>query len=47
MAVDARQRNDNTIKDVTPLPDKDIIQEDVAHAKIRSKIDLTDVFEQV
>ena len=29
-AIDARQRNNNTIKDVTPLPDQDIIQEDVA-----------------
>jgi len=46
-AVDARQRNDNTVKDVTPLPDQDIIWEDVARARIRSKIDLTDAFEQV
>ena len=46
-AVDARQRNDNTIKDVTPLPDQDVIREDVARAKFRSKIDLTDAFEQV
>ena len=47
MAIDARQRNDNTIKDITPLPDQDIIWEDVARAKIRSKIDLMDAFEQV
>ena len=45
--VDARQRNDNTIKDVTPLPDQDIIREDVARAKIRSKVDLSDAYEQV
>ncbi|KAJ3502631.1 hypothetical protein NLJ89_g8798 [Agrocybe chaxingu] len=45
--VDCRQRNDNTVKDVTPLPDQDIIREDVARAKYRSKIDLTDAYEQV
>ena len=45
--VDARQRNDNTIKDVTPLPDQDRIRMDVARAKFRSKIDLSDAYEQV
>lgn len=29
-ALDARQRNDNTVKDVTPLPDQELIREDVA-----------------
>ena len=42
-----RQCNDNTIKDVTPLPDQEVIREDVARAKYRSKIDLTDAYEQV
>ncbi|KAG6871159.1 hypothetical protein C0992_011603, partial [Termitomyces sp. T32_za158] len=45
-ALDARQRNDNTVKDVTPLPDQEVIREDVARAKFRSKIDLTDAYEQ-
>ena len=45
--VDARQWNDNTIKDVTSLLDQEVIQEDVARAKICSKIDLTDTYEQV
>ncbi|KAG6892840.1 hypothetical protein C0992_012273, partial [Termitomyces sp. T32_za158] len=45
-ALDARQRNDNTVKDVTPLPDQEVIREDVACAKFRSKIDLTDAYEQ-
>ena len=31
--VDARQRNDNTVKDVTPLPDQELIREDVARAR--------------
>jgi ArsR family metal-binding transcriptional regulator len=30
-----------------PLPDQDIIREDVARAKYRSKIDLADAYEQV
>ena len=45
--VDGRQHNDNTTKDVTPLPDQDVIRLDVARAKIRSKIDLLDAYEQV
>ena len=45
--VDGQQRNDNTIKDVTPLPDQDVICLDVARAKICSKIDLLDTYEQV
>ena len=45
--VDARQRNDNTVKDVTPLPDQDTIRMDVARARYRSKIDLSDAYEQV
>jgi len=35
------------IKDITPLPDQEVIREDVVRAKIRSKIDLTDAYEQV
>ena len=45
--IDARQRNDNTVKDVTPLPDQEVIREDVARGKFRSKIDLADAYEQV
>jgi len=32
---------------VTPLPDQDLIREDVAHARYRSKIDLANAYEQV
>jgi hypothetical protein len=46
-AMDLRQRNDNTYLDVTPLPDQDTIRHDVARAKYRSKIDLTNAFEQL
>lgn len=45
--VDARKRNDNTYKDVTPFPDQDNIRADVARAKYRSKIDMTDAYEQI
>ncbi|KAL1944124.1 hypothetical protein VTO73DRAFT_3309 [Trametes versicolor] len=45
--IDARQRNDNTHKDVTPFPDQDNIRLDVARAKFRSKIDMSDAYEQI
>jgi hypothetical protein len=32
--VDARQRNKNTVKDVTPLLDQEVIREDVAQGWI-------------
>ena len=38
--VDARKRNENTFKDVTPFPDQDQIRMDVARAKYRTKIDM-------
>ena len=44
--IDARQRNKNTVKDVTPLPDQETIREDVARAPIRLKINLADAYEQ-
>ncbi|KAL7281608.1 hypothetical protein ACG7TL_004925 [Trametes sanguinea] len=45
--VDARQRNSNTVHDLTPFPDQDLIRMDVARAKYHSKIDLSDGYEQV
>ena len=44
---DLRQQNGNTVKDVTPFPDQDCIRNDVARAPFRSKIDLTEAYEQV
>ena len=32
---------------MTPLPDQDIIREDVARGRMRSKVDLSDAYEQV
>ena len=45
--VDYRQRNNNTVKDVTPFPDQDNIREDVARHKYQSKLDMSDAYEQV
>ena len=45
--VDCRLRNNNTVRDVTPFPDQDQIRMDVARAKYRSKIDLSDAYEQI
>ena len=43
---DLRQQNDNTWKDVTPFPEQDAIRHDVARAKFRSKLDMTEAYEQ-
>jgi hypothetical protein len=45
--LDAQKRNDNTVKDITPLPDQDAICNDVARAKYHSKLDMSDVYEQI
>ena len=45
--VDARKWNDNTFKDITPFPDQDQIQIDVARAKYQTKIDMSDTYEQI
>src|SRR6187551_1318580 len=45
--VDYRQRNANTVKDVTPFPDQDNIRQDVAKHKYQSKINMSDAYEQI
>ena len=47
MAIDCRKWNDNTFSDVTPFPDQDNICNDVARAKVRSKIDMSNAYEQI
>ena len=44
MVIDRQQQNDNTVKDVTPLLNQDIIRLDIVRAKIHSKIDLSDTY---
>ena len=46
-ALDAHKWNENTVKDVTPLPDQGVICKDIVQTKVRSKIDLTDTYGQV
>ena len=41
-----RQQNENTWKDVTPFPDQDTIRHDIAQATFRSKLDMTEAYEQ-
>jgi transposase InsO family protein len=44
---DCRKRNANTVKDATPFPDQDRIRNDVARAKYRTKIDMSEAYEQI
>ena len=41
-----QQQNKNTWKDVTPFPDQDVICYDIVWAKFRSKLDMTEAYEQ-
>ena len=43
---DLRQQNNNTWKDVTPFLEQDVIRHDVARAQFRSKLDMTEAYEQ-
>ena len=45
--IDAREKNNNTIIDTTPLPNQDLIREAVASHKYTSVIDMTDAYEQM
>ena len=44
---DLQQQNENTWKDVTPFPDQDLICHDIAWANFRSKLDMTEAYEQM
>ena len=43
---DLQQQNENTWKGITPFPDQDAIHHDIAQAKFRSKLDMTEAYEQ-
>ena len=43
---DLQQQNKNTWKDITPFPDQDAICHDIAQAKFRYKLDMTEAYEQ-
>ena len=44
---DLRQQNENTWKGITPFPDQDTIHHDIAQAKFRFKLDMTEAYEQM
>ena len=43
---DLQQQNENMWKDVMPFSDQDAICYDIARAKFRSKLDMTEAYEQ-
>ena len=45
--VDCREHNANVVWDETPLPDQDMIRHAMAKCCYRSKIDLSDAYEQI
>ena len=44
---DMQQQNENMWKDITPFPDQDAIHHDIAQATFRSKLDMTEAYEQM
>jgi hypothetical protein len=45
--IDGRLCNDNTVADIMPMPDQEMIRSDLARARFCSKIDLSDAYEQI
>ena len=45
--IDCRKRNNNMVKDMTPFPYQDQIRMDIVRVRYRSKIDLSNAYEQV
>jgi hypothetical protein len=41
---DLREQNENTVKDVTPFPDQDIIRNDITRAAYQTKLDMSEVY---
>ena len=44
---DLWEQHNNTVKDVTPFPDQDIIHNDMARVAYHSKFDMSEVYEQI
>ena len=42
-----QEQNDNTVKDMTLFPDQDIIQNDIARVAYHSKLNMSEVNEQI
>jgi hypothetical protein len=43
---DLREQNENTVKDITPFLDQDIIRNDIARAAYRTKLNMSEAYEQ-
>ncbi|KAF8576998.1 hypothetical protein K439DRAFT_1275008, partial [Ramaria rubella] len=46
-AIDLHLRTDNTVKDITPFPDQNMIWHNVACAAYQSKLDMSDAYKQI
>jgi hypothetical protein len=44
---DLREQNENTVKDITPFSDQDVIRNDIARAAYRTKLDMSEAYEQI
>jgi hypothetical protein len=44
---DMREQIENTVKDIIPFPDQDIIRNDITHAAYQTKLDMSDAYEQI
>jgi Reverse transcriptase (RNA-dependent DNA polymerase) len=42
-----REQNENTVKDITPFPNQDIIRNDIARTAYRMKLDMSEAYEQI
>ena len=42
-----QEQNNNTVEDVTPFPDQDIIHNDIARTAYQSKLNMSEVYEQI
>ena len=47
MIFDLCMQNKNTEKDISPFLDQDTIRHDIAHATYRSKLDMSEAYEQI
>ena len=47
MIFDLCMQNKNTEKDISPFPDQDTIRHDIARAAYRSKLDMSEAYEQI
>ena len=47
MVFNLHMQNENTKNDVLPFPDQDTIWHDILHAAYRSKLDMSEAYEQI